>query len=63
MWDIFSKNFAFRGLTYNYLDNNIVKKYSKEEVQPLESLTNYELIKLCDNFLVSRIIEPRSPEL
>lgn len=59
MWDIYDYNFCLRGVWFNEMNPGIVKKYSKEKDDPdpeLPALTNWELFKSCDEFLVSILI-------
>lgn len=53
MWDIYSLNFYLRGVGLNIIDPEIVKKFSKEDPAELLPLTNWELFKAADNFLVT----------
>lgn len=51
MWFIYSMNFHLRGVGFNDCNRDIVKKYSKDEVATLKSLTSKGFIQLCDLFL------------
>lgn len=59
MWEIYNYNFCFRGVGFNDVNHEIVKKYSQDKNDPdpeLPALTNWELFKSCDNYLVSILL-------
>ena len=52
MWDTYYKNAFLRGIGHSYAKPDIVKKYSKCDPVEFKKLTNRQIVKLCDHFLV-----------
>lgn len=55
MKEYYDQNVCFRGLAFYYINGDVLKRFSDTRgVNNLESLTNFELIKLAGSFLVSK---------